>query len=77
MVQGVVKSQSEERFILSVVHELPDPGEGAGIARAIAEQAEPLDWNGVIRGMSEEGIASLFYHLIDRSISKRFCRQRP
>ncbi|MCE5283447.1 MAG: nucleotidyltransferase family protein [Deltaproteobacteria bacterium] len=66
MVQGVVKSRSEERFILSVVRELPDPGEGAGIARAIAEQAEPLDWNGVIRRMSEEGIASLFYHLIDR-----------
>ncbi len=66
MVQGVVKSLPEERFILRVIRELSDPGEGAGIARAIAEQAEPLDWHGVSRRMSEEGIASLFYHRLDR-----------
>ncbi|MHB8771640.1 MAG: nucleotidyltransferase domain-containing protein [Syntrophales bacterium] len=51
---------------MSVLAQLTYPDGGAGAGRQIAEQGGSLDWNQLVRRMSDEGVLCLFYYYIHR-----------
>jgi hypothetical protein len=61
-----VKPQAEDKFIASVLNDLTNQEGGANLRYWSAEQNKALDWNYLIRKMTDEGIAFLFFYHIEQ-----------
>jgi hypothetical protein len=61
-----VKTQLEDQFVVSILDDLTNQDQGNNVRQCIAEQGNALDWNYLIRHLSAEGVASLFFHYIEQ-----------
>ena len=61
-----MKTQMEDQFVVSILDDLTNQDQGANVGQCIAEQGNALDWNYLIRKMSDEGVSFLFFYYIEK-----------
>lgn len=65
-LRDIMKTRMEDQFVVNILADLTRQDNCANARRRLAEKGTALDWQYVIRSMSDEGVSFVFFYYIEQ-----------